>query len=388
MQRSNYLISLLSAGLLTSVMTAPAWAADVKLPSQINWTAYESGSSGYAQSIGIANMLKKYYGTDVRIIPGKNDVSRMTPLKVGQSQLCACGVASYFAQEGALMFAVSEWGPQRIYNLFNNNGRNGQTVAASERSGIKTPADLKGKRLTWVKGAPSLNRNMEAFLAFAGLTWDDVQKIEVPGWGQSIDAVINGQADATFGSTVSSKFSQLVSSPEGLYFPPLPHADKEGWKRALAITPWWVPTNVETVVPGYKHTLPYEGMNVPYPIFVSTGEASEDLAYGLTRAVMEHYDDIKDSGPSMDGYQLSAQNLEFRFPYHPGSIRYYKEKGVWTDKHDAHNTALLKRQDVLEAAWKELKGKSEATGEEFTKAWMKARADALTKAGMEVVFVD
>ncbi|MGE0767079.1 MAG: TAXI family TRAP transporter solute-binding subunit [Hyphomicrobiaceae bacterium] len=386
MQRSSYVFCLLIAGIGTHAAIAPVQAADVKLPPQINWTAYESGSSGYAQSIGIANMLKKRYGTDVRVIPGKNDVSRMTPLKVGQSQLCACGVASYFAQEGALMFAVSDWGPQKIFNLFNNNGRNGQTLAASERSGIKTAADLKGKRLTWVKGAPALNRNMEAFLAFAGLTWDDVQKVEVPGWGQSIDAVINGQADGAWGSTVSSKFAQLVSSPEGLYFPPLPHADKEGWKRSLAVTPWWVPTKVATVVPGYKHTTPYEGANVPYPIFVSTGDASDDLAYGLTRAVMDHYDDIKDSGPSMDGYQLSSQSLAFRFPYHPGSIRYYKEKGVWTAEHEAHNAGLLKRQDVLQAAWKAFKGESKATGEEFTAGWMKARAEALTKANLEIVF--
>ncbi|MGE0698942.1 MAG: TAXI family TRAP transporter solute-binding subunit [Hyphomicrobiaceae bacterium] len=367
------------------VLPAASMAAEVALPKQLSWTAYESGSSGYTQSVAIGNMLKKRYNTEVRIIPGKNDVSRMTPLKVGQSKLCACGVAAYYAQEGVLMFAEKAWGPQRIYNLFNNNGRNGQTLAASAKSGIKSAADLKGKRLTWVKGAPALNRNMEAFLAFGGLTWNDVQKVEVPGWGQSIDAVINGQADAAWGSTVSSKFAQLVSSPEGLYFPPLPHADKAGWARALKITPWWIPSKVEDVVPGYKGPVPYEGGNVPYPIFVSTADAPDDLAYGLTKAVMEHYDDFKDGGPGMDGYKLSSQIFEFRFPFHPASVRYFKEKGVWTAAHDAHNAALLKRQDVLAAAWKELTGKSPAD-ESFSDVWMKARAAALGKAGMEVVF--
>jgi TRAP transporter TAXI family solute receptor len=259
-------------------------------------------------------------------------------------------------------------------------------VAASVRSGIKTPADLKGKRLTWVKGAPALNRNMEAFLAFGGLTWDDVRKIEVPGWGQSIDAVINGQADATWGSTVSSKFSQLVSSPEGLFFPPLPHSDKEGWARALKVTPWWVPTKVEVVVPGYKFEVPYEGANVPYPIFVATHDTDDALAYGLTKAVMENYGDIKDSGPSMDGYQLSSQSLAFRFPYHPAAIRFYKEKGVWTAEHEAHNQDLLKRQDVLAEAWKSMQAKNDRSGDDFTKEWMKVRGAALSKAGMEIVF--
>lgn len=362
-----------------------AQAGDVKLPKQISWTAYESGSSGYTQSVAIGNMLKKRYDTEVRIIPGKNDVSRMIPLKVGQSKVCACGIAAYYAQEGVLMFAEKTWGPQRIFNIFNNNGRNGQTVAASEQSGIKSAADLKGKRLTWVKGAPALNRNMEAFLAFGGLTWDDVQKIEVPGWGQSIDAVINGQADAAWGSTVSSKFAQLVASPQGLYFPPIPHSDKAGWERALKITPWWVPNKVEEVVPGYKGKVPYEGANVPYPIFVVTNDAPDDLVYGLTKAAMEHYDDYKDGGPSMDGYQLASQTFKFRFPFHPAAVKYFKEKGVWTAEHDANNAALMQRQDVLADAWKAF-STTDHPADKFADEWTKARAAALTKAGMEVVF--
>lgn len=387
MPRWNVREALVAAGVcaLLILPAAPTLAADVALPRDLSWTAYESGSSGYAQSVGIGNMLKKRHNVDLRIIPGKNDVSRMTPLKVGQSKLCACGVASYFAQEGVLMFAEKAWGPQRLYNLFNNNGKNGQMVAASAVSGIKTAADLKGKRVTFVKGAPALNQNMEAFLAFGGLTWNDVIKVEVPGWGQSVDAVINGQADAVWGSTVSSKYAQLVASPQGLFFPPTPVADKAGWERAHQIAPWWIPSKVETVVPGYQGQTPFEGNNFPYPIFVSTTDAPDDLAYGLTKAVMENYDDLKDAGPSMDGYQLGSQKLSFIFPYHPAAIKYFKERGTWTAEDDAHNAMLLKRQDVLAEAWKEMSAKS-VPDDSFAAEWMRLRAAALEKAGMPVVF--
>ena len=94
-----------------------------KLPKNISWTAYGTTSSGYAQSVGIGQMLKKNYGTDLRIIPGKNDVSRMVPLKAGQAEICACGIASLFAQEGVFMFADKKWGPMKVYNMFNNIGR-------------------------------------------------------------------------------------------------------------------------------------------------------------------------------------------------------------------------------------------------------------------------
>ena len=51
-----------------------------------------------------------------------------------------------------------------------------------------------------VKGAPALNINAAAHLAWAGLTWNDVKKVVVPGWKQSAEAVINGQADACTGT--------------------------------------------------------------------------------------------------------------------------------------------------------------------------------------------
>lgn len=363
------------------------FAAEPKMPSNISWTAYGTTSSGYAQSVGIGKMLKEKYNVDLRIIPGKNDVSRMAPLKALQSPLCACGIAAYFAQEGVLMFAAKDWGPMRMTNLFNNIGRNGQQAMAAADAGIKKVSDLRGKRVTWIKGGDALNQNMTAMLAFGGLTWKDVKKIEVPGWKQSIDAVINGQADAAWGSTISSAYAQLAASPRGIYFPPLDHKDAAAWKRAKAVAPWWAPSMVTAMIKGAKDSpLPHQGSNYPYPIFVSVPGTPDDLAYGLTKAVMENYESFKDNGPGMDGYQLKQQNFSYIFPYHPAAIRYYKEKGVWTAEHDKHNDAIVARQTVLSGAWKSMESKMDLDDEKFTAEWLKVRAAALKSAGMPVVF--
>ena len=119
------------SSLTTLALTSSVLGAEVKLPKQISWTAYGTTSSGYAQSVGIGQMLKAKYDVGLRIIPGKNDVSRMAPLRTGQSNLCACGIAAYFAQEGVYMFSGKKWGPQRVYNLFNNIGRNGQQAVVA-----------------------------------------------------------------------------------------------------------------------------------------------------------------------------------------------------------------------------------------------------------------
>jgi ABC-type nitrate/sulfonate/bicarbonate transport system substrate-binding protein len=55
------------------------------------------------------------------------------------------------------------------------------SVATAKDANINTVADLKGKRVAWVRGSDALNIGVEAVLAFAGLTWDDVVKVEFPG---------------------------------------------------------------------------------------------------------------------------------------------------------------------------------------------------------------
>jgi hypothetical protein len=87
----------------------------------------------------------------------------------------------------------------------------------------------------------------------------------------------------------------------------------------------------------------------------------------------------------MDGYQLGNQDLDWVFPYHAGAISYYQEKGVWSDEHEAYNNALLKRQDILVAAWEDVMSRDIAD-DQFETEWLKARATALEAAGMPVPF--
>jgi hypothetical protein len=73
---------------------------------------------------------------------------------------------------------------------------------------------------------------------------------------------------------------------------------------------------------------------------------------------------------------------------HNGAIRYFKEKGLWTAEHQKHNDGLIERQKVLSTAWDLYKAKAPPGEDEFAKGWMKARAEALTKAGMEPVLTE
>ncbi len=174
------------------------------LPETISWTAYDVGSGSYNQGVAVGNAIKSKLGASLRLLPGRNDVARLVPLRQGQAMFSANGVAgAYFAQEGMFDFNAKEWGPQPVRAVIMNNGDALLSLVTARDAGIRTYADLKGKRVAWVHAADSLNIGTEACMAFGGVTWADVQKVEFPGFGASMQALQAGRVDAAFASSIS-----------------------------------------------------------------------------------------------------------------------------------------------------------------------------------------
>lgn len=370
---------------VSALAAAQAAAAEAKLPATLAWSAYDVGSGGYNQSVGIGNALKQKYNVSLRVLPGKNDVSRNLPLRNGQVQFSANGVGgAYLAQEGVFDFGVQEWGPQPVRGLLLNTSDQLLTILAAKDSGIKTVADLKGKRVAWVIGAPSLNQNITAIMAFANLTWNDVQKVEFGGFGAAMDGIVNNQVDVAFSSSISGKAYAISKSPRGLVYPVISHKDKEGWKRLNATAPFFIPF-MGTEGADLSKDKPAESSTYPYPILMTYASQKADLVYNMTKAMVESFDLYKASAPGNGGWAVDRQNFAWAIPFHDGAIKYWKEAGQWKPEHQAHNDMLIKRQKVLADAWAGMNKASGADAKAFGLAWMKARAEALTKAGMDPV---
>jgi TRAP transporter TAXI family solute receptor len=380
-------IHLAAVALITAAGSSGALsAAEVKLPENMTWTAYGTTSSGYAQSVAIGNMLKNRFGTTLAVKPGKNDISRMTPLKTGKADYCACGIASYFGSEGVALFASAAWGPQPIRVLMTSIGASGLGVGGAKDANIVVPADLKGKRVSWVRGGDALNVGVTAYLAFGGLTWDDVTKVEFSGFSESWKGIINNQVDVAFASTVTPLSKQLAASPRGMRWITVPHNDEEGWKRLQAAAPYFL-KHMVTVGSEISKEKPWEGSTYSYPILVTNASQSADEVYALVKAMVEGYDDYKEGAPGAKGWALESQNLEWVLPFHEGAIRYFKEKGVWTDAAQARTDALIKRQGIIEDAWTAFTAAAPPEDKDaFKTAWLAARAKALEDAGLDPIF--
>ncbi|WP_420392174.1 TAXI family TRAP transporter solute-binding subunit [Acuticoccus sp.] len=358
-------------------------ASDIELPRQLSWTAYGTGSAGYSQAVAIGAALQDAVGTNLRILPGKNDISRTEPLRRGRVDFSAAGIACLMAQEAVYEFAEESWGPLPIrVAIANFQGGQGQSVATSVQSGVTEYSDMKGLRVPWVVGAPALNVNMEAYLAFGGLTWDDVEKVEFGGYGAAWKGFIEGQTDAGFGSTNSGPVYEAAASPQGIYWPEMDPDDTEAWDRMLAVAPWYTPT-VATVGANIDGGGEYRGATYAYPVLITMAEQEDDLVYNMTKAMVELHPEYSGKVPGIDGWNLEFQDFQWVMPYHDGAIRYYKEAGVWSDEAQAHNDNLVARQETLMAAWEDLKA---ANPDDWESAWSEARREALEEGGFEVYF--
>jgi TRAP transporter TAXI family solute receptor len=373
--------------LAAGVHAAGERAADSALPRAMAWSAYNLGSTGYNQAVAIGKVLKDHYGVTLRVLPGKNDVSRLLPLVRGRVQLSANGMATYFAQEGVFQFADPAWGPLPLRLVLSSNGDSNQALAVAADTGITRFEELRGRRVPYVRGAPALNVSTEAFLACGGLGWEDVERVEFPGYNAMWTGIVNGQIDAAYATTVSGTTRKLEASPRGIFWPPAPHDDADCWGAMTRVAPYFNP-HVATRGAGISAADPHEGATYPYPLLVGLDRTDAGMVYALTAAIVRHYDEFKDADPGAVGWALERQVLDWVVPYHQGAVRYFREAGVWNERLEAHNRRLLERQRVLAAAWQSVEAEEHASDAAFTAAWLTARVAALEAAGFDPVWTD
>jgi len=340
--------------------------AKAKLPDTSIWTAYDLGSSGYAEASGIADAIMKKHPLRVRIVPSGTSIGRLLPLRQGRANYGFLANELYFSAEATYDFAVPSWGPQDVRVVLARPASNAIAVAAD--TGVKTVADLKGKRIGYVRGNPSVNIKTDAYLAFAGLTRDDIQVVWFGSYGALKTAVLNNQIDGYGSVTTSANMREIEASPRGLVWPQYPASDTEGWKRIRAVADFFEPYN-ETVGAGISKEKPVELVGYRYPIISCYANTNADEVYALTKAVHESMDLIRgitgsagNWAPEMSGKPPADA------PWHEGSVRYLKEKGIWTASHQDWNDKRLARLRMVQAGWEDAKKSFTGSGDE---AWLK-----------------
>ena len=145
------LLTAATVGVAAAALSASALA---DLPKKVMITAYGVGTSGYSQAVALGAALKNNAGTTLRVLPGKNDLSRLAPVRDRKAQFSFNGLGTFMSQEAAFVFSKRNWGPQETRVLAFNFGDNCLIPYVAGDLGVKTAYDLKGKRVAIIKAAP------------------------------------------------------------------------------------------------------------------------------------------------------------------------------------------------------------------------------------------
>lgn len=336
-----------------STTTSTTTTASFVPPKMINFSTQDVGSQSYTQSAIIADAMLQEYGTKVRVIPMGTDVSKIASLRMKDVDVAIAGAAAASAQNGLAEFSAIDWGPQNLRVVWLS-AHPGATVIVKGDSTIKTAPDLKGKKVAYILGGPAVNEIVESHLAFAGLTWADVQKVDFPSWGASVKAVSEGAVDATGMTVAASQAYEMQAAPGGMRFLPLPASDTEGWARVKKVRPDWTPMKA-MIGAGLSAEMPLETATYPFPVLTAYDWSDEDKMYFVTKSLWETYDEFAAKDAALKAYWSSETFIDLFdgsvYALHPGAIKYLKEQGLWTAEREQKNNQIIERLEKLREAW-------------------------------------
>ena len=212
-----------------------------------------------------------------------------------------------------------------------------------ESSGIKTLADLRGKKvLVKVKTNVSLAQANTTLLSTAGLSPSSVRAVDSGGVVAGINSVVEGRAMATsVALTMPAMRKAHATVPGGLRVLGLgPKATDDFMAKGMA--------GLYTMTVKPSKRLPFvkgETLIAAFDSYLNAGpQVKDDDAYALARTLHSNWKKLQKDYPPLRGTpQKALAPSNNAMPYHPGAIKYWKEVGLWTAANAADQAKLMSK---------------------------------------------
>ena len=229
----------------------------------------------------------------------------------------------YHAWHGDSKFAAQ--GPDKDLRSVFSIHAEPFTVVARRDSGIKTFADLKGKRVNIGNPGSGQRGTMEVVMAAMGWTRDDFALASELKSAEQASALCDNKLDAivfTVGHPNGS-IQEAASSCDVVLVP----VDGPVINKLVADNSYY---RLATIPGGM-----YQGNDKDVPTFgvgatfVTSAKVPDEVVYQVVKAVFEHLDRFRRLHPAFA--HLKAEEMVkdgLSAPLHPGALRYYREAGL------------------------------------------------------------
>ncbi len=227
-----------------------------------------------------------------------------------------------WAYNGTFAFQGKKIGDLRmIANLYPESIH----LVARKGQGIRTPADLKGKRVALDEPGSGTLINARMVLAAYGVQESDI-KPEYIKPNQAGDKLKDGALDAFFfvGGAPAGAIAELASSGAGIELVPLTGPQADGLRMA---NPYFA---VDTIAAGTYKDVPAVQTPAVGAQWVTSATADTETVYQITKSLFSDATQKTLQAGHARGKFITKENAVkgVAIPFHPGAEKYYREVGL------------------------------------------------------------
>lgn len=276
------------------------------------------GTQGTYYALGgtFADLITTDTGIKTTAEVSQASAANMTALQEGKGEIAFVQTdIAYYATEGKLMFDGN-----KIDTISALGALYPETVqlVTTEASGIKTYADLKGKKVS--VGAPGSGTyaNAEQLLEINGLTMDDI-KAQNLDFGESTDGLQSGQIDAAFitaGTPTGAVEALNATTKVNIIGLDAGKADE-----IIAKYPYYAKDTVKAGTYGIANDV--ETVSVLAMLAVKK-DLPEDVVYSMTKAIYDNTGKISHAKGEFIKAETGLDGISIDI--HPGAQKYFNEK--------------------------------------------------------------
>ncbi len=281
-----------------------------------------TGGTYYVIGGGMGKLIEKY-------VPGVKVSVESTAASTENCRLVAARKvkfaivmpdSAYFAYNGG-----REFGDKKYPNIRGVMAGHTSTMhfIVRTKSGIKSLADLRGKKVALAApGSPSAFI-AEAALEAYGLTKKDY-KPTLLTYAEQANALRDDTIDmACIFAGVPAAAALDISSTHDVTFLGV---GKEELRKVIEKHPYWTAGVIKAGT--------YKGQNADIPTFnspamlITSEDVDEETVYAVAKAIMEHTAELKAIHPQGAEWDLADAAEGIAIPFHPGAARYLMERGI------------------------------------------------------------
>lgn len=333
----------LGVSIIACLMAGQVWG--VEWPKDVNAISPAPGASVHMVLVGVGKAIEKYTPIENWIVQPLGGPKLWLPMmKRGQAHFAnhnSADILNAFLGRGL----YAKLGPQAVRTVMAGHDYMFMFWTTPEK-GIRSVRDLKGK-VAYIKfkANPMFDEMAKHQLASAGLTVRDLKAVlAFSSIKEAIRGLIEGRVDAILYPVVPGAVMQINEAKGETKFI---HLTRKQAEYVVERMEGYYIQDIRANDPRFRNKSPVPNAVCYQTAMFTSAAMHPDIVYGIVKAILEHPEEFVDTHPSAKYWSLKHRPVSNAVPYHEGAIRYFKERGLWTQENQAYQGKMLKRQKAL-----------------------------------------